>query len=213
MIHINKIREFIASEKELASQELLNAAMSSNTKAILSISEEIKEINKIESSFSNYAPTKTKSKKSNTKTEEHKNNFVNNTNNEQTVFAITEDLTNKRPVFVEMDKKTESVNSFRSLTETACRLAYEKNPSKFLELCKNPNVNGDRHQYFSKTNNDMSDPVMMGTGRSAVYVDIAKLAINNMYFLKKSLIELGYDLNNIKVTIDPNYIRKPREKK
>ena len=54
---------------------------------------------------------------------------------------------------------------------------------------------------------------MIGSGKNAIYVDVSKLAINNLYFLKKSLEELGYDLSAIKVSIDPNYSRKPREKK
>ena len=112
-----------------------------------------------------------------------------------------------------MNGKTELTNSFRSLTEAACRLAYEKDRNSFAKLCENPNVNGDKHQYFASTSLGMSDPAMIGSGKNAIYVDVSKLAINNLYFLKKSLEELGYDLSAIKVSIDPNYSRKPREKK
>lgn len=210
MSRINKIKEIINTEKTQASRELFDAAVSANTKKIESLSKEVQIINSlyevIEKNIKK--PENTKSSKKN-----QSNNTNPITDTENTTFSITDDLTNKRPLSINMDDKNELVNSFRSLTETACRLAYNKNPHGFMELCNNPNVNGDKHAYFAKDSKDMSDPVMIGTGRNAVYVDIAKLAINNLYFLKKSLTELGYNLADIKVSIDPNYSRKPREKK
>jgi len=215
MTHINKIKEIINIEKDIASKELFSAAVNADTKKIEELSKEIQMINNVDSILNDSYANEPKPKKKNKNSSKNENNSQSNpiTDVETTTVAITENLTNKRPVSIEMDGKTELVNSFRSLTETACRMAYNKDASKFMTLCDNPNVNGDRHLYFAKTNQDMSDPAMIGSGRNAVYVDVAKLAINNMYFLKKALVELGYNLENIKISIDPNYSRKPREKK
>ena len=216
MNHINKIKEIINSEKDIASKELFDAAVNANTKQIEELSKELQIINSVFSVLDSTAQKERKPAKNQTKHNTNKKSTKEKnpiTDAETTVIPITENLTNKRPVSIEMDGKTELVNSFRSLTETACRMAYNKDSSKFIALCENPNVNGDRHLYFAKNNKEMSDPAMIGSGRNAVYVDVAKLAINNMYFLKKALSELGYNLENIKVAIDPNYSRKPREKK
>lgn len=215
MTHINKIKEIINSEKDIASKELFSAAVNADTKQIESISKEIQIINDLDAVLNNLNVKDSKPKKKNKNINKNENDSKTNPimDTETTTVAITENLTNKRPMSIEMDGKTEIVNSFRSLTETACRMAYNKDTSKFMTLCDNPNVNGDRHFYFAKTNKDMSDPAMIGSGRNAVYVDVAKLAINNMYFLKKALVEMGYNLEDIKVSIDPNYSRKPREKK
>ena len=214
MTHINKIKELITSEKNAASKHLFDAAVNANTPKIEEISKEIQILNKLESILnkneSNNAEKEHKQKKETNKEPQKKNPIV---EEETTVMSISDNLTNKRPVSIEMDGKTEIVNSFRSRTETACRLANSKNHSKFAALADNPNVNGDKHKYFATNSNDMTDPVMIGSGRSAIYVDVAKLAINNLYFLKKALTELGYDISTIKVAIDPNYSRKPREKK
>lgn len=218
MTHINKIKDIINSEKDIASKELFNAAVNADTKQIESLSKEVQLINSLSEMINQTSKKKTLKSSQKTKTPQKNNKNTNQEKNpiidsEVTVIPITENLTNKRPVSIEMDGKTELVNSFRSLTETACRMAYNKDSSKFMALCDNPNVNGDKHLYFAKNNKDMSDPAMIGSGRNAIYVDVAKLAINNMYFLKKALTELGYDLQNIKVSVDPNYSRKPREKK
>lgn len=214
MTHINKIKEMITSEKNIATKNLFEAAVNANNSKIEEISKEIQILNKLEAIlFKNETPNNHKNNKQNKESakDTHKNNPI--TDSEMTVFSIADNLTNKRPISIEMDGKTEIVNSFRSLTETACRLANSKNHSKFVALADNPNVNGDKHKYFATNSADMTDPVMIGSGRSAIYVDVAKLAINNLYFLKKALTELGYDIANIKVAIDPNYNRKPREKK
>ena len=210
MMYTNKIKEMITTEKDNASKNLFEAAVNANTSKIEEISKEVQILNKLEAVFNEFEKP-AKAKKHNAPQKENTKNPV--LDAETTIYSIADNLTNKRPVSIEMDGKTEIVNSFRSLTETACRLANAKNHSKFASISENPNVNGDKHQYFSSNSNGMSDPVMIGSGRNAVYVDVAKLAINNLYFLKKALTELGYDISQIKVAIDPNYTRKPREKK
>ena len=218
MNRINQIKESIVAQKEQAAKELYEAALKANTSSIQSLSNDIKIIDKLLKQFDANDQTTDKNHVA-----PHKKAIQRNNNekkpespvaeSETTVLPITANLTNKRPLAIEMNGKTELTNSFRSLTEAACRLAYEKDRNSFAKLCENPNVNGDKHQYFASTSLGMSDPAMIGSGKNAIYVDVSKLAINNLYFLKKSLEELGYDLSAIKVSIDPNYSREPREKK
>lgn len=215
MNRIEKIKAVVLTEKENATKELYDAALNADTKSVAVIATDIKMLEKI---LENLVYEKPQQKKQNKKKNSNNKNEQNNkepdiTETETSTYPITANFTNKRPLSIAMDGKTELANSFRSLTEVACRLAYDKNRSKFASLCSNPNVNGDRHQYFSTTSQGMDDPVMIGSGRSAIYVDTAKLAINNLYFLKKALSELDYNLDEIKVEVDPNYTRKSREKK
>lgn len=212
MNRIEKIKEVVLTEKENATKELYDAALNADTKSVAVIATDIKMLEKLLANFINEEPEKKSNNKNNkqTNSEEQKTSAM---ESETSSYPITANFTNKRPLSIEMDGKTELTNSFRSLTEVACRMAYDKNRSRFASLCSNPNVNGDRHQYFSTTSQGMDDPVMIGSGKSAIYVDTAKLAINNLYFLKKALSELDYNLDEIKVEVDPNYTRKSREKK
>ncbi len=207
MNRIEKIKEVVISEKEAAAKELYEAALNADTKSVSVIATDIKMLEKLLENLIVTTP-----KKKNTKKNEQEEASPLNNETEITSYPITANFTNKRPLSIEIDGRTELTNSFRSLTEAACRIAYDKNRTKFASLCSNPNVNGDKHQYFSTTSQGMDDPVMIGSGKNAVYVDTAKLAINNLYFLKKALSEMDFNLDKIKVEVDPNYTRKPREK-
>lgn len=221
------IKEFITSSKDKASAELVNAAIKADSNKIAELSKDIKildqintYVDKLTGSITTEKPSTAKSSKSQpkqstnkTKAQSKNTSPATEAKSEPVTMTLADDMTNKRPVSVTIGKKTEAVNNFRSLTETACRIAYESDPSKFMALCDNPNVNGDKHQYFTKNENAIPDAVMLGTGSSAVFVDVPKLAVNNLYFLKKALTAIGYEPSKIKVTVDGNYSRKPREKK
>ncbi len=212
MNSFEKVKEIIEKEKSIIAEELYRAAETNDKEKLNMASENIHKIKMIEAILSETNTTKIT--KNNTQKKKPKSNDKNSQNiTELTVLPITENFTNKRPTTIEMDGQSQAVNSFRSLTETACRIAYNNHTDDFIKLCKNPRVNGDRHQYFAHSKTGMNDPVMLGNGSKAVYVDISKLAINNLFFLKKALKEMDYDLSKIMVTINPEYFRKPREKR
>lgn len=209
MNNLEKLKEIIESEKATIAEELYKAAELNDKEKFNISSANIQKLKMIEDILLDNPNNNTKRPQKSKKEEQRPIKK----NSELTVLPITENFTNKRPTLIEMDGQSMPVNSFRSLTETACRIAYNNHTEDFISLCKNPKVNGDRHQYFAHSKTGMNDPVMLGNGSKAVYVDISKLAINNLFFLKKALTEINYDLSKIMVTINPSYFRKPREKK
>jgi hypothetical protein len=137
-----------------------------------------------------------------------------NQKQEPQTVTMSDDLTNRRPVSFSFMGETYSSNSFRSLAETLCRQLYMYDTKNFMNLENIPSVNGDKHKYFSREKmNLMSDPVMIGSGANIIYVDIAKLAINNLFFMKRVCSAMGLDPKNISITLDPSFARKPRTKK
>lgn len=135
-------------------------------------------------------------------------------NEKQSIVPLSSDMTNKKPTAVSLLGETHVVNSFRSLTEAVCRELYKMDSNKFISLEHNLQVNGDKHKYFSmKQESTMTDPVIIGSGVRSIYIDVAKLAINNLFFLKKVVKEMGVNPDDVKVSLDTTYKRKPREKK
>lgn len=128
---------------------------------------------------------------------------------------ISEDMRSKRPVAVTVNGNRFEVSSFRDMTKTVCEYMLETNPKAFLKLEDNDDVNGSEHKYFSNSETDgMNDPVeICSSNGNSCFVDIAKLSMNNLLFLRKMLTALGVDEKSVQIEIDPNYQRKPRTKK
>jgi hypothetical protein len=156
----------------------------------------------------------TKSRTKTTRTAKNKETENLNIDNAPEVVPLTADMTNRRPLSVTIFNETHLANSFRAVAETVCRKLYEQNQNEFLALENNPTVNGDRHKYFSrKQEHGMTDPAIIGSGYKSIYIDVAKLAINNMFFLKRVVSVMNVDPNTVYIALDPNFQRKPREKR
>lgn len=130
-------------------------------------------------------------------------------------YMLSDDLKAKRPKAVIFEGERHDVSSFRDMTKTICEIAFNKNPEAFRDLENNRDVNGSNHPYFSSVpDGSMNEAVeIQNSEGQSTFVDVAKLAMNNMLFLRKALKVLGISEDSVKIEIDPNYVRKPRTSK
>jgi len=222
--YVSDAKSFLEDSMGNANKELLESAINGNTENVQGLSQiiykfaQIKRMLDEDSSqlqstnpITTYISPSTKTIKQ--KNEADNTTMLNSNGNAETVTILT-DMTNKRPYSLTMFDETHLTNSFRAVAETVCRVLYDKNQNEFLKLENSPNVNGDKHKYFSrKQEPGMTDPSIIGSGYKSIYIDVAKLAINNLFFLKRVITAMNADPNKIFVTIDPNFRRKTREKR
>ena len=128
-------------------------------------------------------------------------------------FSIGDDMRGLRPMSVSLFGDKREVSSFRDVVRAICDIAYAHNTNAFENLASVDDVNGSEHRYFSKNPENIDEPEELSFNNKEFYVDVAKLAMNNMLFLRKALKQLGIDERNVKIEINPDYQRKPRETK
>lgn len=133
--------------------------------------------------------------------------------NENKVFTLDDELTNRRPRAVEFNNNYNEVNSWRHMAEVLCRELYNMDNELFASFVRSKEMNGTRASYFSKSGKDMEAPVLIGEGGTGIFVDSAKLVANDFFFLKKALNNYGLSAKDVIVSIDPDFKRKIRTKK
>lgn len=209
---VNDVVKFLNEKKDELQKSLIESAASSKPN-ISDIAKEYGLISKMLGMVPSEKKETTKTKRS-TAAKRRSSKTSQKKDENAVAVTMTDDLTGKRPIAFNFMGKTYDVNSFRSLSESLCRVLYEHDKQNFVNLENIPSVNGDKHKYFSKEKSDvMSDPVLIGDGNDAIYVDIAKLSVNNLFFLKRVCSAMGIDPNKIPIYIDSNYVRKERTKK
>jgi len=130
--------------------------------------------------------------------------------NENRYFTIDDDLSNRRPTFVKFQGLAKNVYSWRHMVEEICRELYKIDKEKFLSFVRNKELNGTKSNYFAKSGKDMESPALIGESGRGIFVDTAKLVVNDFSFLKKVLKVYGFSGKDVNVMIDPNYRRKQR---
>lgn len=215
---ISNITTTLKEAREQYSKEILKAIDTNSTDDILEISNNVQNINMALSIFeksinknvsNSNGGAKRGRKPKNIETMENKEKSVS-----KNIMTLDDNLVGKRPIGVTIERHKFEVSSFRDVVRVVCNYFFNKDIDMFKSLVNNPSVNGDEHQYFSieMMEGKNLDELVNDNGET-MYVDTAKLAVNNMFFLKRMLAALNFDIKKIKLTIDENYTRKERTKK
>lgn len=123
------------------------------------------------------------------------------------------DMTNKRPESITFMGKTVETKSWRAVSEAVLNILYENDKTVFSKLVKE--AGNEKSPYLSRSSDGMKAPVMLGSGRGAIYADVSKVTNNDFLFLKKIMSAANVNQNELIINIDPTYYRKPvvRKKK
>lgn len=121
--------------------------------------------------------------------------------------TINDDMTNKRPESVTFMGKTVEAKSWRAVSEVVLNMLYDKDRTVFSNFIKA----GDqgRVAYIARSSDGMRAPIMLGSGRGAIYADVSRITNNDFLFLKKLMDVAGVEQNQLIINLDPTFYRKP----
>lgn len=130
----------------------------------------------------------------------------NNTTSKKSVH-INGDMTNKRPMSITFMGKTVEAKNWRAVSEAVLNMLWDKDKAVFANFIKD--ADQGKSPYIARKPEGMKAPVMLGSGRGAIYADVSRVTNNDFLFLKKVMSAAKVSENDLVINLDPTFYRKP----
>jgi len=180
-------------------EEIYKKMSERNFKGIENLLDIAKECYELDKNINELNLKKENPQKNNNQNINHHEYLVNN----KIEHSIHENFKYKKPyAFRFINKNILKVNSWQDMLVKTCKILYEEDKEKFLNLENMIYMNEEGTKYFTKNPDNLKLPGLVG---NEVYVELNQSSNFIVKLIKKLLKEFNYDYNKFTIFLKSNY--------